>query len=61
MRFWFLVSLSFNFLLCSAQNINKKEVKLVVDSFIEALNTRNTEKIQELLDGSAGLLTVVND
>jgi len=61
MRFWFLVSLSFNFLLCSAQNINKKEVKLVVDSFIEALNTRNTEKIQELLDGSAGLLTVFYD
>lgn len=61
MRFWFLVFLLFSFTIGNAQNNIKKEVKLVVDSFIEALNTRNTEKIQELLDGSAGLLTVFYD
>lgn len=45
----------------NAQNSAKKEVKLVVDSFIESLNNRNVEKLSELLDGSAGLLTVFYD
>lgn len=61
MRIWLLFFFSLLFTFGNTQNIVKREVKLIVDSFIDAINKRDTDKIQELLDSNVGLLTIFYD